>query len=255
MAELHDCPFDEEGWLAFQTALPNLESLDISIRVHPWFHQEDLANALSKLQSLHTLRLEYRFDLMRGEDLDPYQFFLPSTSTLASLPRLATLKIPLQMLVDDDSKMSDRLVETLPKSLRHLTLILQAQCPVHWWDDMKVGRDRISCFSSSTVIGFLEALIWLGNDMFPDLQEVVCCYSMRGCKTYPELEPVDDAGADLGEIDLFGLDDDSSRRLEQLRTLIRLQSIRFSVRCESIYCQGPRRPANKRRRRRSSSLD
>ncbi|KAH8777781.1 hypothetical protein F5883DRAFT_639829 [Diaporthe sp. PMI_573] len=234
--------------------LPNMESLKLSIPMDDWYdrgnpeeplgHQriKDLQGALSQMKDLHTLMLDL-FYISDGSDVATVP---PEGLTLASLPKLETLKIPLQMLVEEKTRSaatgslgrSDRLARLLPKSLKRLTFTVEVRCLAHWYVDHNNNTYLSSpnCTPGSTVIGLMEVLSRLGQDkVFPHLEEVVCCYSMKGYKDW--LPKVETPSTDLEGAVLFGLDDaDSSQRLEQLRALVQLRSIRFGVAYEGLFC-------------------
>lgn len=162
------------------------------------------------MKGLHTLILEV-FSISKAGDAAT----LPRKAMcLASLPKLKTIKIPLQMLVEENSTtdwmMNGSLARVLPRSLKRLIFTVEVRCFPHWYDDDTMHSLSPTCSPSSTVIGFTEAVSRHRHKAFPNLQEMVLCYSMKGYKGWPEFERVEFLGTDLEETDLFGLDDCTS---------------------------------------------
>lgn len=250
-AEFQDFVHLKGGFCEWSKLFPDLESLKIPVRIHNigyvrgWYGRDlfgELQEAVAPMKNLHTLVLEFRYE----GDWDRHIVRVPLTAlpkpprgnlAPASLPKLATITIPLELLVEEHIAstltMDDYLASILPQSLRRLILTVQVCCHGHWTG----YKDRSAAGAPSiTIIAFLEALSRLGHGAFPDLEEVVCCYSMKGYKSWPGFETVEIVSTNLEEMDLFELDTDSSERLEQLRASIQLQKIRFSVAFESLDC-------------------
>lgn len=247
MAEFQDCFHINGGFSDLNKLFPELESLKLSMRM---FHltsvqghlgrklSGDLQEALAPMENLHTLVLEFRYE---GTSKYSHVVSLPLCNlALASLPKLATITVPLQLLVAEHTAsslmMHDHLANTLPKSLRSLTFTVQVRCHSHWEGDKHKTSSSSTCTPSLTIIAFIEALSMLGHWAFPYLQEVVCCYSMKGYRSWPGFETMETVSTNLQETDLLGLDDDSALRLDQLRASIRLRGIRFRVAFENLDC-------------------
>lgn len=199
-----------------------------------YFHE-----ALNNMRNLHTLELDLHYGHFSGESGMP----APMNPILASLPKLATIKIPLQMLVKNhgsqdsefDSSRTDRLVEVLPKSLRSLTIMVEVRCLDHGWDPPLFESEMRP--RSSTIIDFMETLSRLGHGAFPALKEVVCCYNMSGDEYSPDDGDRDIISTDFGEEDLFEADAACSGRFELLRMSLQQQQMRFKVAYDNIHCR------------------
>lgn len=228
-------------------SFPELESLKLSLPIFDVRRVEgapgrdlfgDLQEALVPMKNLRTLVLEFRYSEFRRKS---HVVSLPLCNlALASLHKLATITIPLQLLLEEHAAsslmMDDHLTHTLPKSLRRLVLTVQVRCRSHWKGDKADTSISSTCTPSSTIIAFMEALSRLGHGVFPYLEEVVCCYSMKGYKSWTGFETMETFSTNLQEADLLGLDVDSFTRLEQLRASTQLQKIRFSVAYDNLDC-------------------
>lgn len=201
---------------------------------HEYFHE-----ALQNMRNLHTLTLDLHYGAFSGKFGMP----VPMNPTLASLPKLATIKIPLQMLIEDhgprDTEVSpnrtDRLVEILPKSLRSLTIMVEVCC-THHGQEPPLSETEIRP-RSSTIIDFMEALSRLGHEAFPELKEVVCCYNMSGDDCSPDDGDGDFISTDFGEEDLFEADAGCSGRLDLLRMSLQQQQMQFKVAYDNVHCR------------------
>lgn len=198
---------------------------------------EYFREALTKMKDLHTLTLDLNYDAFSWGPGMP----VPMNPTLASLPKLETVKIPLQMLIEDHRQRDTepnqnrlhRLVEVLPRSLRSLTITVEVYCDHCAWDILSQGGIRPP---SSTIVDFMEALSRLGHEAFPGLKEVICCYSRTGLISSPDYGEREIESTDFGEDDLFEADAGSYGRLELLRTSLQQQQIQFKVAYDNIQC-------------------
>lgn len=247
IAEFQDCRYLKWGLRDMGKLFPDLESLTLSLRIqnvwdiegrpgHDLF--EDVQEALAPMKNLHAFVLKFRYI---ETECRSHVLSLPLCNlVLASLPKLATITIPLQLLIEEHTASSllmiDHLAGTLPKSLRRLILTVQVRCHSHWMGDKDGTSGSSTCTPTMTIIAFMEALSRLGHGAFPHLEEVVCCYSMKGYKAWSGFEMVETVSTGLEQTDLLGLDADSSERLEQFRASVQSQNIRFSVAYENLDC-------------------
>lgn len=243
-----DKPMITREFCGFGLLLPNLGTLKLSIPMDDgvngyqalgWYVRHgmyDLRRALAQMTNLRTLVLEVYYTVTTGEITNmPLQGL-----NLTSLRKLETAKVPLPMLLNatwDHSAMVHRIKNAVPQYLKRLIFTIEVPCVSHWFQkgDAYSGF-HMHCTSASTIIEFLGVLSRIGHEVFPHLEEVVCCYSMKGFKDWPVCEDVEISSTGLEEADLFALDDTSSQRLEQLRTSVRLQKIRFGVAYEGLFC-------------------
>ncbi|KAG8167731.1 hypothetical protein KVR01_003420 [Diaporthe batatas] len=246
-AELRDCLCGDRELRGFGSVFPNLESFKLSLMMDDFCNSsdangargenrfEDLEGSLRKMKSLHTLNLEFSHTF-KAIDMSK----LPAEGlSLASLVNLAILRIPLMILAGGDDTTSwsigSRLARNLPRYLKHLTVSIEVSSLTHWYGDGATDVSSATSTQISTILGFIEALSSLGTEVFPHLKEVVCCYTMKGYRRRQEIEIAEATSTDLEEADLFGLDEDSSQRLEKLRRSVRRSQIRFSVAYEELY--------------------
>lgn len=255
VAELQYGTFYSLDFRALGALLPNIEVLKISTpRNMYWMdkhtrrrgEQQDLGEgndhlqgSLAQMKDLRSLLLDFTYD-----DLDRDRLPATKLPTLASLPKLETVSIPLEMLVDDCRRslrnLIDYLVEVFPISLKRLTLKIDRNCVQHFWDSENdiLGHPVETWPQNETLFDFLESLSHLGHDAFPYLREVVCSYRRmvhRDVFGPQEAEPL---ARDLEEVGLPGVGVGSYQRLEQLRLSLQQQQIRFSVAYESAKCGG-----------------
>lgn len=257
MAELHHGTFYSRDFRTLGVLLANVEVLKISTPRHTlWMlshsrrrEQEKLENlgegigylqeALMRMKNLRTLVLDPTYDSFRKDQLPAIK--LP---ILASLPKLETLSIPLQMLEDDGRRTRrdrpDRLVEVFPISLKRLTLKVDMPCQEYLSDleDDDTNYPVETWPQNETLLDFVEALSHLGHDAFPYLRDVVCSYRRIVHREVFNPAAADPLARDLEEVDLLGVKVDSCQRLMQLRASLQQQQIRFSVACESVECTG-----------------
>lgn len=249
VADLRDCLCGNREFRRYGDLLPNLKSLKLSLMMDDFYSSygppgtrgqnrfEDLEGSLAKMKNLQALSLELSHTC-KAIDMSK----LPAEGfSLASLVNLETVRIPLLILAGGDNTTGEgiksRLVRSLPRYLKHLTVTVEVTCLTHWYGygDSTTAVDSPTSTQVSTMLGFMEALSSLGGDVFPYLEEVVCCYSMKGYRRREEIEVAEATSTDLEEADLFGLDGDSCQRLEQLRRSVQPSSIRFGVAYEELY--------------------
>lgn len=198
-----------------------------------------LQEALTRMKNLQTLSLDFTYNAF-------WKGTIPTKRApiLTSLPKLETVSAPLQMLVEDcrDYRRNpfDRLAEVFPTSLKRLDLKVDIYCSLAEFvldaDDLDLSNDTCGKLLER-LLDFVESLTNLGHDAFPYLQEVMCCYRIRG--HYGVVHPQEEAeivSVDFEGNDLFGIDFDFFPRLEQLRASLQQQQIRFTVAYERVEC-------------------
>lgn len=240
--------------------IPNIEVLRLSNRFVPTYAlgtelqiQDEqslsdgngyLQEALVQMKNLHTLEL----DLQYRRNWDPRDDKpAPKNASLASLPKLATLKIPLAMLVMEhrrtDRNRIDGLKDVLPKSLNHLTVTVEVECPDAWWFENGTYSPTDPTWpptSETGVLVFMEALSKLGHEAFPDLCEIVCCYRVNSHGSGSQFGGIQTSSADFEEEDLFEFsevdDNYDPQRFELLRMSLQQLKWKFRVAYEDIHC-------------------
>lgn len=236
--------------------LPDLEVLKISNRFVPTFsrgahlHEDELflsdgnsylQKAILQMKNLHTLELDLQYT-GRGNERPA-----PKNPVLASLPKLATLKIPLAMLVMEHRRSNrdriSRLRNILPKSLRHLTVTIEVDCPDHWWFEGEPHSPTDPTWPPTSTMGilvFMETLSNLGCKAFPDICEIVCCYKMNCQDHRSQYGGEEMSKADFEEKDLFEFsevdEDYDPQRFELLQTSLQKQKWQFTVAYEHTHC-------------------
>lgn len=246
-AEIRDCLCVDREFRRYGELLPNLESLKLSLVMDDFYNCsdqkdargqnrfEDPEGALSGIKSLRTLSLDLSHTC---KAIDKAK--LPAKGlSLASLVNLEIVRMPLLILAGGETTTSEsiksRLARTLPRYLKHLTVTVEVSCLAYWYGDGTTDVFSSTSTSVSTLLGLMEALSSLGREVFPYLGDVVCCYSMKGYRRRQEIEIAETTSTDLEEAGLFGLDGDSSQRLEQLRRSVQGSSISFGVAYEELY--------------------
>lgn len=254
VAELQHSTFYSLDFGALGALLVNVEVLKISTpRKTDWMFSRTgrrvqeknldegidyLQEALAQMKNLRSLFLDFTYDFFREG--------LPTTKlpTLASLPKLETVSIPLQMLVDDRRRTRrnriDRLVEVFPILLKRLTLKVDIPCQEYLSDSEDDHPDRFVATSpdNETLLDFVESLSHVGQDAFPYLREVVCSYKRMVHRDVFAPEEAEPLARDFEEVGLLGVEVDSYQRLEQLRVSLQQRKTRFSVAFESLECTG-----------------
>lgn len=194
-----------------------------------------------QMKNLHTLELDLQYR-KSGTDKPA-----PKNPIPASLPKLATLKIPLAMLVMEHRR-SDRnringLKNVLPRSLSHLTVTVEVDCSDHWWFEGDHYSPTDPTWPPTSEIGvlvFMEELSKLGREAFPDLCEVVCCYRMNRQEPRFQYGGVEEIRADFEGNNLFEFsevdEDYDPQRFELLQSSLQQQNWQFKVAYEHTHC-------------------
>jgi hypothetical protein len=197
----------------------------------------DLNDALAAMTNLFTLIIEARYG-KRGLRSHDCRSTL-GTLKLALLSKLATIKIPAPMLIEeqgtDNVVLDDNLATILPKSLKRLILTIHVRPNPRRFHTEDENTITMTCTPNSIIIGLMEALLRLGHSKLTHLEEVVCCYSMKGHTVWAGFEKDDIMCPELEEVYLFDLDAEDGQRLHLLRMSIQSQSIRFSATYEGLY--------------------
>lgn len=202
---------------------------------------ECLQDALVRMKNLHTLELDLQY---KERDNN---WPAPKNPILASLPKLSTLKVPLAMLVMEHRRSErnriDQLKDVLPKSLRHLTVTVEVDCPAHWWFEDEQYSPTDPTWPPTSEIGvlvFMEQLSKLGREAFPNLCDILCCYKLNRqdpLLQYGGVEMItaDFEGKNLLEFSEVDQDYDP-RRFELLQSSLQQQNWQFKVTYEYIHC-------------------
>ncbi|POS73097.1 hypothetical protein DHEL01_v208503 [Diaporthe helianthi] len=250
VAEIRDFLCIDREFRGFGDLLPNLESLKLSLMMDDFYNCsgpdgtckrgqnrfEDIQACLKKMKNLKTLSLELSHSC---KIIDMTK--LPARGlNLASLVNLETVRMPLLILAggDEDTTIGEsiksRLAGSLPRYLKRLTVTVEVSCLARWHGDGTTKVYRPTSTPTSTLLDFMEAILSLGAGSFPHLEEVVCCYSMKGYRRREELEIADTGSTDLEEAGLFDLEDDGFQRFKELRRSVRLQGVRLGVAYEQL---------------------